>query len=666
MSGVKPNSVRVAISNWQSEERFERLLDIIDKYDCGIEDIVLFTSFTHAPLTLEELKRRVDIISVRMQRARKRGYRAGINILATIGHHNEDLDNSFQGKYYRMTGSDGTICEGSFCMSDENYINDYVIPSYIILAKSSPDFIWIDDDVRYGHMPIGHGCFCDNCIRIFNEKNKTKYNREDLVKELENGNIELRQSFLNKNGELIENIFRIISNTVRKINSNITLGFMTGDRFFEGYSFEKFAVALSENGKHQIMWRPGGGAYDDKCFDLFIDKADTIGRQCANLPDYVTKIQSEIESFPYEVITKTPHSTAMEMLLYNVAGCNGTALNILPSASGIGAEDEPLELIENHLKKLEESYEFEKLLNKKIGNLTPCGIHTGWHPKSQITVSDKKWSQTLPNSSVCNIADEILSLGLPVCYNIENADVVVLNNNAAAVFDDNEIEKLLSKGIYMNSKSLEYINSRGFGNKTGFSAGEEYPVDAHERYLDHKLNEGFVGGTRNCRQAFYPGESVSLVSTQEKAQSLSDLIDYQGNILAKCSLGIYENSLGGRICCGGYYPFSRVSFYSKSLQIKNIFNYLSKDKLVAYVKSHERIRIWTYKSEDRAYAVLFNMTNDTQNNIELAVNSGCDYANVYDRVHGEQFAKTQIKESRGEKTVCIKKLPPYEMVLIEL
>jgi undecaprenyl-diphosphatase len=55
-------------------------------------------------------------------------------------------------------------------MNDSRFLEDYVRPTYTMLAKTNPDHIWIDDDIRCGHLPIGFGCFCDACIEKFNKK----------------------------------------------------------------------------------------------------------------------------------------------------------------------------------------------------------------------------------------------------------------------------------------------------------------------------------------------------------------------------------------------------------------------------------------------------------------------------------------------------------------
>lgn len=207
---------------------------------------------------------------------------------------------------------------------------------------------------------------------------------------------------------------------------------------------------------------------------------------------------------------------------------------------------------------------------------------------------------------------------------------------------DEEIKRLLSGGVYMDAEALQYINSRGFSGYTGFKVEKEYPVDAHEHYLDNYFNKGIAGGKRNCRQAFYPGESFGLIPTDEKAKILSELVDYHGEKMADCAMGIYENELGGRVCIAGYYPFKRVSFYQKTIQLKRIFKYLSKDCFLAYLKSHERARLWTYKGDKKDYIVLFNLTNDNYEDIEIAVNTRANTAKIYDRFNVENYKETSL------------------------
>ncbi len=122
-------SFRIGVPQWLSETRFNELLDLLEKHRGVTDEITFFTSATHAPLRPDVFRERASILKLRMEQARKHGYRTGINILATIGHHNENLENSLKGNYTFMTNIDGQVCQGSYCPNDEN-MRDYVRTIY--------------------------------------------------------------------------------------------------------------------------------------------------------------------------------------------------------------------------------------------------------------------------------------------------------------------------------------------------------------------------------------------------------------------------------------------------------------------------------------------------------------------------------------------------------
>jgi hypothetical protein len=180
------------------------------------------------------------------------------------------------------------------------FLSEYAAVIYDIYARTGADFIWVDDDVRYGHMPIGNGCFCDICIGKFNRENNYSFDRPGLVAELENGDVEFRRKWLRQNRETLSRLLSVAGKAARNVDENIMLGFMTGERYIESYDFHAFSEALSDGGKHEIMWRPGGGAYNDFSFDYIVAKSEQIGRQNAYLPPYVTINHSEVEKLPLQ------------------------------------------------------------------------------------------------------------------------------------------------------------------------------------------------------------------------------------------------------------------------------------------------------------------------------------------------------------------------------
>ena len=116
--------IRVAIENWESEERFEHLLRLLEQYPCGITQVALFTACTHSPMQLEELSRRAKILQARLERLQWTGLSGGINHLPTIGHHCEDLDVGLGNRYTYMTNIEGEVCLGCYCMRDPDFLEE--------------------------------------------------------------------------------------------------------------------------------------------------------------------------------------------------------------------------------------------------------------------------------------------------------------------------------------------------------------------------------------------------------------------------------------------------------------------------------------------------------------------------------------------------------------
>ena len=328
------------------------------------DEITFFSSVTHAPLPLDVFRERANILKERIEQARKRGYKAGINILTTIGHHNENLDNSLKGNYTFMTNINGEVCHGSFCPNDDN-MREYIRNIYQLTAKANPDYIWIDDDVRFGHMPIGLGCFCDNCLKIFEKEFGKSYTRESLKEAFNEGlamdKLKVREAWLQHNRNTISRLFILIEKTVHDINPVMPLGFMTGDRFFEGYDFDNWAKILAGPNNVEVMWRPGGGYYNDVNTGELVGKSHDIGRQVSVLPEEIVSIQSEIECFPYQRMKKAANIVALEASSHIASGCTGAAFNVL------SFYDEPLDEYEPLLTRLQEARPFFDLMAKSIG-----------------------------------------------------------------------------------------------------------------------------------------------------------------------------------------------------------------------------------------------------------------------------------------------------------
>lgn len=655
-------SFRIGTSQSLPEKRFNELLNLFDKYKGVTDEVTFFTSVTHAPIPLDVFQERMKVFETRMQQARKRGYKSGLNILTTMGHHDEDLEHSLKGDYTYVTDIDGNVSHGSYCPNDKN-LQHYIREVYKAMAHANPDYIWLDDDIRLaGHKPITHTCFCDNCLSIFETETGKKFTRTTFKKAVNEGSIgqklELRNSWLQHNRNTIARLFQLIEATVHEIRPGMPLGFMTGDRFYEGYDFDNWKKILAGPDNAPVMWRPGGGFYVDNNTTGLAGKSHDIGRQVSVLPADVISIQSEIEAFPYQRLKKAANMVALEASSHIASGCTGAAFNVL------SFYDEPLDEYELLLKKLQKTRPFFDIMAKTLGRSQIMGVHTLWNKNSFSTVNIEEGSWFSGGDLM--VGHEIYNVGVPAAYSSKNAAITMLGKDDIYALTKEEIMDMLSRGVYMDAEALQQLNSMGYAELTGFEVSKVDEADRIEKLTPHPINGAYAGRLRDNRQSFYTQKAYSLKRLNEKAQSLSGLIDYSEKEVAACTMGVFENRLGGRICVSGYYPWTFMENLSKSAQMKSLFRWLSKETMPGYIASFHKMHLWIREPHNgRVALALSNSSFDPAENVELMLYTKGKTIKVYDMENKETILKSSGQSGPYQRFV-IPYVDPWEMRLIAI
>ena len=611
-------SFRISPSQWMPEKRYDELLALFEKYKGVTDEITFFTSFTHPPLPLTEVESRCELLTKRITQAKALGYRAGINILSTIGHHGENLANSLSGNYTNLTDIDGNVCRGAFCPNDPR-VQEYIRELYKTVVAANPDYIWIDDDVRLaGHVPLYLTCFCDHCLAEFEKETGKKYTRASLKAALLGGTPDqkaaISKAWLIHNRGTINRLFTLIEQTVHQAKPGLPLGFMTGDRFYEGYDFDNWAKTLAGPGNAPVYWRPGGGFYDDSLTAGLVGKSHDIGRQVSKLPPSVLSIESEIENFPYQRLKKAANTTALEAASHIGSGCTGAAFNIL------SGNNEPLDEFEPLVARLHKARPFYDLMAKHLGRTEPVGLFTAWNKDSALA------GDMFSGAGFLGSSTQVFEIGLPAAYGPNGAAVTLLFPQSLATMSKEEITKVLSSGVYTDVATLHALNQMGFQELTGLAIDAVYGADCIEELTDHPLNGPFAGRQRDCRQSFNHTPGFALKKVDPKAQTLTRLVDYSGKEKAATSMACFENRLGGRICVAGYFPWTFLHSLSKSAEIKSVMRWLSRDRLPAYVASYHKVNLWARQSGDGRLAIaLVNATFDPANELSLALLTALSY-----------------------------------------
>jgi hypothetical protein len=628
------------------------------------DEVTLFTTYSHAVQKPELFESRVKVLGKRIAQARARGYRSGYNILCVMGHHNENLPNSIvePEKYTQVTDIAGATSQGSLCPNDPDLV-EHMRWRMQLMMDADPDYIWLDDDIRLaGHMPVNLTCFCEHCLAKFGRATGREWTREQIQAAADQGSLEeklaFRKTMLQHNRDTINDLFQALADHIRAGEPEMPLGFMTGDRFWEGYDFARWGDTLSGAAQGPVMWRPGGGYYEDSNTGGLVDKSHAIGRQVSKLADHVISIQSEIENFPYQRLKKAQNIVALEAAQHIAAGCTGAAFNVL------GQYDEPLDEFEPLVARLHRVRPFLDTMVRHLGRSAPTGVHVVWNRDLYAAVGLEGGSWF--SGGVPFPDDEMFDIGIPRAYDGQAAQVHVLTRGVIHTLDDREIREILSQGVYMDGPALDLLNARGFGDLTGFRTVGVDTVDRMTEFLPHPLNGPFAGRQCDNRQSFawWMVPAHLLEKTNPKAESLARLLDYSWEPVHDCAMGVFENELGGRVCVQGYYPWTYLQNLSRSWQLKSVLRWLSRDTLPGYVGSYHKMNLWMRAAPGGQFALaLTNASFDEAVGVELLLRTPSRRIRVWN-MDSDSTVVASVEVDGPYRKFTLPTIPPWEIRLI--
>lgn len=656
-------SLRVSTFLWMNSLRQADLLAWMKEYGEAVEEVAFFTSFTHPPLPLTTITERAAILAELIPRFQALGVCAGINHLSTLGHLDENPENSLNEPWQHMVDMDGSVSKSCYCAEDRQF-HEYLKQVYVTLSQTRPEFIWVDDDVRMESHPqaIKYGCFCDLCLAKFSKESGHNWSREELKQAFKAGThkerLVLRQLLLEHNRTYITDLLTRIRTAVDSVNPDIKLGLMTGELSYSGYGFAPWADAMAGKRAVEVKWRPGGGFYtDDQPFGM-VGKAHSIGRQIGFLPAAVADIQSEHENFPYQTLKKSTTCFMTEIAAYIGAGCTGTALNCM------GMSSDPIDEYRPYFDAVKKSRRF---LDKAVATFGRSRCEGLWVACTKdyvatLHVEEGEWPTGSWGGSMHSFG-ELSEIGLPMAYTKVAASSTLLSGDIGLGFSEEELVKILSGGVMMDGAALHCLNSMGLSEYTGFAIRERKDKDTTELFTADPLNGKFAGWHRDCRPSFWGEAGYLLSPLTAESRVIAEAIDFTPVNYGATS-GAFENRLGGRVAVLGYYPWRSVHTLAKSSQMKALCRWLSRDGLPGYVASYNKAALWCRRdSKGDPALLLVNASVDTVEGIDL-----------YIRNVGERLTMTRMDSTRiplaGYLTdppyvgFKLPRLTPWEAVLI--
>lgn len=411
-----------------NDNDFYEHLENVKKHIAVIDEIALFLEISHhGYYELSEMRDICAIAQKRISEYKKIGIKStGINVLITVGHLDEAWDIMPKPYMQCVVGADGRVSKSCLCPGTEEF-KTYIAEKYKIVAKIKPDFIWVDDDIRIGNHGVQDACYCENCIKQFNELYGLNETFETLTA-AQNGKSELKQKWYEFRVGLYTSVCEIIEKSVHSVDETIKIGIMST------CDFEKTWVEKLE----AVKLRPGGGFYSDDMPLGAVHKALDCGRQIANLKTEKTDdIQYEFEDFPYQELDKSFTISRAECSLALANGCKGVAYNVFGR------------------------YEYPKMYEFVENNASY------WESLEQLC-SDKENVGIYCDQ---NVACVISEMGFPISFNRKKSDVTILTGDMAEKLSDNDVIEILSGGVFLDTECLKNLCERGYSYLCGCKIG---------------------------------------------------------------------------------------------------------------------------------------------------------------------------------------------------
>lgn len=474
-------------------EKDAKLLEFVKK--AQIDDVAFFINgeeLNHSHLTKEEIQFWLDAIKPLQKKLADLNVTTSLNPWTTIMHSDRGYKVNPKIGFNTFVDINGNKAQDMACPVDPTW-RKYITECYAQYASIHPTRLWMEDDFRhYNHTPLKLMCFCDEHMKIYQEKLGKKESREEFVKNmLKPGKPTAeRKVYLDQaRQEMIENE-HLIEQAVHKVSPETNLAQMTSFpewHAIEGRDWGKLFDAQAGEG-HPRIGRPHLPAYNEASPLIYGRNFEEYSRITAAYLGNKAELYPELENSMWTPQVKSNRFIAFQIITTCLLGAKGIMLNLFDMA-GNGINDhwgygEMLTDIKPYLNKLSEHrMDIENLRGIKIlvDQDSAYTIHTmdGKQPEEMLP-HEKNWASLL---SQFGFATTIL----PVTKDTElKGETIAIAGQLLRNFDNKQIEHLLKDNtVLLDGESVQVLLDRGLDNlihinkaewhqcKTGYQSFEQ-------------------------------------------------------------------------------------------------------------------------------------------------------------------------------------------------
>ncbi len=626
-----------------TERRAEELIAFCKRARVGT--VMLYVDLNPYWYYMPDSEAHADYVAEQMEilapRLRAAGLSYQLNYQNLFGSVDGNYDHKALCDWECYTDEFGEVSLGVGCMLGERF-RSIALRKLARFAKTKPDAIWIDDDIRiHNHRTelravlegrkekeqLDFGCFCPLHMAAFSKRIGRTVTREEVREAIlaEGAPRELAIRYREFQREVCADMNRAIEQTIHTHSPHTRVALMTSVpdvHAVEGRDWGEFLTSLS--GTHAPLLRPHFGPYMESDPRDFISAYLLVDQLRTNAEAQYTRGEieycPEIENTRFTRYAKSIGATSYQLNLSAFMGCRGVTLSIFDLEGCVLSEEPEWE----HM--LASQRPFCDRVTRELDGMKKYGVGLLTSPDRYPLTEKAKKSGRISDTVQKRPTEGLLArLGIPTAFitpaEIGETEAMLLDRGGIRQLTDAELLSCLSGGLFLDGGAAQEIEKRGFGKYIGLSVGARVmQVAASERFAEHFHTDGsaLIVPSRIPAGGYY-----DLLLTGAKA--LSHL--YTPAAEAHPGFAYFENELGGRIAVyaaegdfgDGFATIHRVRV------LRDIFTRLDPTLPVATLPAYGLAAV--RRDENRTAVFLGNLWPDTAKDVrvrfEKAPTSAC-------------------------------------------
>ncbi len=293
-------SIPVMNGNCTTENRV-KLAALIKK--AGAERV--FIALERDVLFSSDKKENLKLLKSNIKFFRSRGFETGVWTQAFgFGNKLEGEAAKTAENFMRLRSVGGIVYGGAdaICPTDRNFMSLY-LELIKAIAGCEPDFIMLDDDLCLSVRP-GIGCYCENHIKLIEERAGRKVSEKELKNAFAGAPNPMRNLLMQVMGDTLRDFCKNVRAAADSVNPSVRLGFCAGYTSFDLEGADAKELSLILAGRTEPLLRFTGAPYwasrarmrfDGQTLGGVIECARTQEKYCRG---EIADIFHEADSFP--------------------------------------------------------------------------------------------------------------------------------------------------------------------------------------------------------------------------------------------------------------------------------------------------------------------------------------------------------------------------------